>query len=101
MPVSSKNTDNSTAQANSAPRVPANNVALTKDNNNGIDGDGATSNYTTTSANTGRQTQALGPFVDAAGRICSSDHANGLIGLLQLAKGMQPGGIHAALGHNN
>jgi hypothetical protein len=39
--------------------------------------------------------------VDAAGRICLSDHANGLIGLLHLAKGMQPGGIHAALGQNN
>ncbi len=39
--------------------------------------------------------------MDAVGRIRLSDHANGLIGLLQLAKGTQPGGIHSALGHSN
>jgi hypothetical protein len=68
MPVSSNNTDNSTAQVNSAPCAPANNVALSNDNNNGINGNGATSNDATTSVNSGRQTQALGPFVDVADR---------------------------------
>ncbi len=83
MHVSSNYTDNSTTQVHPAPRAPTNNVAPSNDNNNGIDGDGATSNDMTTSANTGRQrTRALGPFVDAAGRIHSTDHANGLIVLL-------------------
>jgi hypothetical protein len=81
-----------------APCAPTNNVAPFNDNNNGINSDGATSNDMTKSANTGRQTQALGPFVDAAGRICLTDHANGLISLLQPAKGTWPGGIYAALG---
>jgi hypothetical protein len=96
VPVLSNNTDNDfTAQSNSAPSVTANNVAPSNDNNNGINGNGATSN------DTSRRSQALGHFVDAVGRISSSDYANGLIGLLQLAKETQPGGIHAALGHSN
>ncbi len=37
---------NSTAQKNSAPSATANNVAPSNDNNNGINGDGATSNDT-------------------------------------------------------
>ncbi len=86
---------NSTAQTNSAPSATANNVAPSNDNNNVINGDGATSN------DTSRQSRALGRIEDVAGRICLSDHANGLIGLLQLTKGTQPGGIHAALGHSN
>jgi hypothetical protein len=39
--------------------------------------------------------------LNAVGRICLLDLANGLIGLLQLAKGTQLGGIHAGLGHSN
>jgi hypothetical protein len=39
--------------------------------------------------------------VDAVGRIRLSDHANGLIGLLQLAKGTQQNWVHAAFGRSN
>jgi hypothetical protein len=41
------------------------------------------------------------PFVGTDGRIYSSNHADGLIRVLQLASGTSPGGVVAALGHSN
>ena len=69
-----------------------------------VNGDATTSNDADTggiSNSSGRRLQSLGPFVGNDGRIRSSDHADGLIGVLQLASGTSPGGIVAALGHSN
>jgi hypothetical protein len=48
------NTDNSTAPTHPAPHAPVNSIAPSNDKNSEFDGDGAISNDTTTSANTGR-----------------------------------------------